>query len=265
MVTIIYLYQSKLQRPQTTKARPQSSISVLTVEDFERIRKNAKISTQEEESNNHCILKEQKDCQRAKANAHKDRLAYIDKTQPIKGPISDIERENIEKSNSIIAGAKKAQEKDEDPVKEMNQMLNYAKVVTIRDIQVEEHKKMEEEYKKKEEKVDLMMEYERLKELKFQEEQEHQRKAQRREGALIIVDQIKERDLQKLKRKEEIQKEHMMIVKQIKELEEEDKRIVEQKRIEAEKLAKEVERTNKISALNREKKKLDEKIGRAHV
>ena len=248
------------KRSSTAKTRPQTaSVSILTTSDFERIRKNAKLSTQEEELNNKKILAQQKNCQFAKAQAHKDRLAEIDKLRKTQPVLSEAEKEDIIKGNSIIAQAKRAKENNEDAVKEMDQMLKYAKVVTIRDIQKREHKQMEEDYKKKELKLDTMMELERLKELKLQEERERSRKIQQREGAMIIVDQIKERELERLKQREVIAKEREMMNRQIQELEEQDRRIAEKKKLEAERLAKEVESINKISALNRDKKKLAEK------
>lgn len=49
----------------------------------------------------------------------------------------------------------------------MNQMVIYAKCVTIRDKQLEEQKRLEEEYRAEEKRLDLMMEIERLKSLKY--------------------------------------------------------------------------------------------------
>ena len=138
-------------------------------------------------------------------------------------------------------------------------MLKYAKVVTIRDIQKAEHKKMEEDYKKKEEKLDLMMEIERLKELKFQQEKEANRKKQIREGSLIVVDQIKEKDMKRMRDREQTAKEGEMMKRQMRLLLEEDRRNEEKKRLENARLAKEIENINKIASLNKEKKKLAEK------
>lgn len=49
-------------------------------------------------------------------------------------------------------------------------MVNYAKCVTIRDMQVIEKKEIVEERKVEEKRKDLMMEIERLKKIKFYEE-----------------------------------------------------------------------------------------------
>ena len=54
-----------------------------------------------------------------------------------------------------------------DDVKHMNQMMIYSKCVTIRDRQLEEQKQLEDEYRNEEKRLDIMMEIERLKSLKF--------------------------------------------------------------------------------------------------
>ena len=75
-----------------------------------------------------------------------------------------------------------------DDVKQMNQMVLYSKVVTIRDKQLEENKKLEEEWINEQKKLDLMMEIERLKVLKEEEEREIRKANARRKGAEVIVD-----------------------------------------------------------------------------
>jgi hypothetical protein len=59
-----------------------------------------------------------------------------------------------------------------DDVKKMNQIVFYSKVVTVRDKQLEESKILEREYVNDQKKLDLMMEIERLKSLKVEEERE---------------------------------------------------------------------------------------------
>ena len=68
---------------------------------------------------------------------------------------------------------------DLDDVKQMNQMVLYSKVVTIRDKQLEENKRLEAEWIEEQKKLDLMMEIERLKVLQEEEERET-RKSQAR-------------------------------------------------------------------------------------
>ena len=70
-----------------------------------------------------------------------------------------------------------------DDVKQMNQMVLYSKVVTIRDKQLEENKRLESEYIEEQKKLDLMMEIERLKVLQEEEERETRKKQAQKQGA----------------------------------------------------------------------------------
>ena len=75
-----------------------------------------------------------------------------------------------------------------DDVKQMNQMVLYSKVVTIRDKQLDENKRLEEEWKEEQKKLDLMMEIERLKVLQEEEEREVRKAQARKQGAQVIID-----------------------------------------------------------------------------
>ena len=77
-----------------------------------------------------------------------------------------------------------------DDVKQMNQMVLYSKVVTIRDKQLGENKRLEAEWIEEQKKLDLMMEIERLKVLQEEEEREVRKAGARKQGAQVIIDQI---------------------------------------------------------------------------
>jgi len=150
-------------------------------------------------------------------------------------------------------------DEDHDLVKDMNKFVLYSKVATIRDRQLEEKKKIISEYKNQNSKMDLMMEYERLKELKFQEDRDRERKEHQKQGALIIIDQIKDKDMERLKQKEICERERHMIMKQMKVLEEDDKRVAEMKKIQGAKLSKEVVEANNHAIDLKERRKMEEK------
>jgi hypothetical protein len=104
----------------------------------------------------------------------------------------------------------KAMEKldeEQDDVKHMNQMMLYSKVVTIRDRQLEEQKALESEWIDEQKRLDIMMEIERLKSLKMQEEREVEKARALKQGSLVIIDQIKERELERIKEQEHREKE----------------------------------------------------------
>ena len=86
-------------------------------------------------------------------------------------------------------------------------MVLYSKVVTIRDKQLEENKRLEADWVNEQKRLDLMMEIERLKGLQAAEEKEQARVEAQRRGAAVIIDQIKEREVMRMKEREAIEKE----------------------------------------------------------
>ncbi len=72
-------------------------------------------------------------------------------------------------------------------------MVAYAKAATIRERQLEEKQRDWEDFKNQEKKKDKIMELERLKKIKEQEEIEAKRKEEALRGREVIVDQIKQR------------------------------------------------------------------------
>ena len=243
---------------KSTSKLPIIDSSYISKYDYERIKKNAIFPSKEESFNEEIIKKEQENDKMAKAKALKEKIINYDLKHP-KINYSEMDLENIEKKNNLIALAQKIMDNNEDCVKEMEKLCIYAKVATIRDKQLEEQKKIEKIYKKKEEKLDIMMELERLKELKFQQEKENKRKKLNRDGSLVIIEQIADKEKERIKQKELIEKEQKIMLQQIKDLQEKEIREAERIKLKSERMAKEIEKANKINALNKQKKKIRRK------
>ncbi len=237
---------------------PAIDTAFITFYDYERIKKNALVPSREESLNNERIQKEQKDTQLAKARALKEKIIKYDKNKP-KYFLSDIEKENMLNNKKILARAQKIFDDNEDVVKEMEKLAFYAKVATIRDKQKQEHKIMEQNYRRKEEKLDIMMELDRLKELKNQQDKEKYMQKLRRDGCMVIIEQMRQKELEKIKHQEQLDKEKKEILENIKKLQEEDLKEEERKKILKDKMAQEIVESNKISILNKQKKLAQEK------
>ena len=93
-----------------------------------------------------------------------------------------------EKADGLLTKAQQMLDEEHDDVKHMNQMMLYSKVVTIRDRQLDEAKRLEHDWVEEQKRLDLMMEIERLKSLKLQEEREIKRKEAQKQGSLVIID-----------------------------------------------------------------------------
>lgn len=230
-----------------------------SLNDYERIRKNATVLTEMERRNQQKILAEQKQSQLEGTKNLKERIKEFDKIRTDRNNLTDIEKENIQLNKTMKEKAQKILDENTDEAKEMNKLIQYAKVASIRDKQLQESKMIQNEYKRHNDKLDLMMEIDRLKELQLQEEREKVRKEQQYAGSLVIIDQIKDRDIERMKALEQKEREKLIMLRQVKELEDEEIRGHELKRKQADKLAKEVTETNNRAAEIKEKRKIEEK------
>ena len=115
-------------------------------------------------------------------------MMEMDATRATKVKPTEWQEQEKIKAETLLSKAQKKLDEDLDDVKHMNQMVLYSKVVSIRDKQVEENKKLEQEWIEEQKKLDLMMEIERLKVLKEEEEREAKKSVQRIKGKQVIID-----------------------------------------------------------------------------
>ena len=175
----------------------------------------------------------------------------------------DIQRQNFNfyqthraqetKNKKILFYAQQCKENGLDLSKRMDQILKYAKCVNIRDKQKILNKKLKNELRRKEDKLDLMMELERLKGLKKEEEEKSLKKKRRYEEKKIIIEQMNDKKIKKEKEKLAIKKEGEELQQYLKKLELQDIIKEQQKQMDKINLAKEIVETNKILALNKSK------------
>ena len=189
-----------------------------------------------------------------RALALKQKLIDYDKKNP-RASLLEFEGKEAKK---ILAEQNKVS-KDDDAVKVMDKMVLYAKIATIRDRQLDERKVMEDVYKQKENRMDVMMELERLKEIQFLQEREKELKRQRMQGARIVIEQIKESDHERMKKREQQERERIQMLKAMEKLAEEDKRRQEELRLRQQNQINEAVAANKIAQLAKQKKILEEK------
>ena len=144
-------------------------------------------------------------------------------------------------------------------VKQFDQICRKAKIATIWDRQMEERKMMEGMFTNKEKRLDQMMELERLKEIKFIEEREKLQKSNKIKSQKAVIDQIYNNDFERNKKREEIEREKILMMRQIEKMKEEDKRMLAIKKLEKEEKIKEFAHALDIMALSKKKKILEEK------
>ena len=247
-------------RSQVEK-KPTHKAAVLGQTEIERMKVSAKIETADDIKAATALAKSQKDAALEQSKARKERMQAMDKERAAKVPPSDIEQSQRNKDVGILSKAQAQLDEELDDVKHMNQMVLYSKVVTIRDKQLEENKQLEKEWLEEQRKLDLMMEIERLKGLKVAEEREAVRQQARRKGALVIVDQIQEREIERIKQREQLVKEQEQMARQIENQRLAEIKAAEEKRARNMRLIAEVEAANSVALQKKaelRQKELDE-------
>jgi len=121
--------------------------------------------------------------------------------------LTDSERRQRGQNNKVLAMAKAKMDEELDDVKHMNQMVAYAQCVTIRDAQIREKHKIQQESMESNRQADLAMEIERMRQLNMHGEREKQRALEQRIGAQVIVQQIQEREAVRLVEQEKQEQE----------------------------------------------------------
>ena len=188
-----------------------------------------------------------------KALNHKKKIIDYEKSIDRGNNPLFMEKMKIEDPYKVVGG------KNNDVVKAFDHLCRRAKAATIWDRQLDERKIMEGMYTNKERRLDEMMELERLKEIKFIEEREQILKGYKKEGQKAIIDQIYNNDKERNKKREAVEREKILMFKQIERLKEEEKQMAIRKKLEAEAKIKECMDAQKILALNKKKKLLEEK------
>ena len=184
---------------------------------------------------------------------HKKKLIEYEKTINRSNNPLFMEKLKIEDPYKVVGG------KNNEVVKAFDTLCRKAKAATIWDRQLDERKVMEKMYINKEKKLDEMMELERLKEIKYLEEKNNIIKTYEKEGQKVIIDQIFENDKERNRKREQIEREKILMKRQLEKLKEEDRKMAIRKRNEAEAKIRECMETQRIMALNKRKKILEEK------
>ena len=187
-----------------------------------------------------------------KALNHKKKLMEIEKSIN-RSNVYFMDKLKIEDPYKVVGG------NNNEVVKAFDYLCRKAKAATIWDRQLDERKMMEGMFTNKEKRLDEMMELERLKEVKYLEQRENEKKLSRIQSQKAVIDQILENDKERNRKREQIEREKALMFKQLERLKEEDMKMAIRKKREAELKNKECTEALRILALNKKKKILEEK------
>jgi hypothetical protein len=164
----------------------QADAVIIRASELERIKESTKVIGKEQEADEKKRLQAEKEKERLAAETMKTKIKSFDETRTKKPSATVYRKEGKDKNETLLTKAEKAMDEDLDAVESMNKMMNFAKVATIRERQLEEMKELERLKKEDDAKMDTMMEIERLKALRFHEEKERIHKDAQKQGTNIL-------------------------------------------------------------------------------
>jgi hypothetical protein len=208
----------------------QTDSIVLTAAELERLQKLSTVVDRSDLQRQRDEADKQKMAAQSKARERKEKMIAMEAVRKAKLAKSDLELEDESKSEHIVNNAERARDEQLDDVKHMNQMMLYAKCVTIRDAQLLEKQMIQKEKTDQEKAYDYMLEQERLKSLAVMEERERQKHLERLRGASVIRMQIEQREKERIREQEQLDMEREAMLRQIERLKQMEKEKEEERR-----------------------------------
>lgn len=194
-----------------------------------------------------------------KARERKERMRELEKRAAQLAKKSDIEIAEMSKQQTIRDLAAEKIDQNSDVVKLMNSMATRAAAFTIRDQQKEDKHRLESLQKEIDDRMNVMVEIDRLKDLQLREEEEKMKKIKRVEDRKVINDQIAFREKQKLLQLEAREQENIAMRKLMDRYAEEDVKNADRRKVAIEKSRIEVIRANDDAIRRKEEAKLLER------
>eukprot|EP00049_Salpingoeca_infusionum_P023540 m.12674 g.12674 ORF g.12674 m.12674 type:complete len:568 (-) comp5852_c0_seq1:321-2024(-) len=229
------------------RKQTQETPLILPYSEYRRIRHNAVVITPEDLEYERKQRKIERDRRMEHSKRERERLEAIDAERDQHAPLSEFDLEAKERNEHLLAKARMQMEEQEDEIKKMNEMIMQAKVYAIRDAQLEEKEAIKREQELEEQRLDQMMELERIRGLKLEEEREAAIKKMRTARAQEIRQQITEAEQRRLIEEELRDQETQGLLANIKKMQQEDLEEAEKKREEARLMMDEVARVNQIA------------------
>jgi hypothetical protein len=241
------------------KLKVETDAVVIDRGELWRLRQNATVTTVADEEAKRKAAAAQKEKAQEAARARKAHMLALEEQRKKNAPLTDIEEENVAKAESLLDRAKEKLDEGLDDVKHMNQMMLYAKCVTIRDAQLLEKQLIENEKISVDKKIDMEMEQERLKAIRIYEERDIKRHEDRIAGSVVLKKQIQERERERIIQQELMEQEREAMLRQMDILKVEEKRQAEARKEAGKKLLREASAANE-EQIKRKQKQIEQEM-----
>jgi len=175
----------------------QSRKAVIRRDTFDLLswKANAKEHTEQELKNRHEQERNEKNEQMQK---RKDILDAYDAKRKENKPLNEFEQETKTMAACFQQRYERQRLEENDEIRHLNELILEAKCHAIRDAQVHEKSKLKSELCQENDRLDSIMELDRIQAIQQQEESVKRRKEQRQRGARLIMEQIDANQAEKL-------------------------------------------------------------------
>lgn len=228
LLLLIYYYCYKINIMEKLSTIFKNS-AIISQKDLERIKRTAQSKTEEDDAaQNQRLIHINGE---RKAQLHKEKIREYDRSKiNINTEETEEDRLISIKNREIVENARLTKLKSHDAVKTLDKMILYAKTATIRDLQKKEKEEKEKREKRKEEKLDIEVEIIRLKELKKQEMEIELIKKKRQEAGKIIINQMKEREIEQAQEVNRKELDYKVMLTEVKRMQDEDAASLQKKK-----------------------------------
>ncbi|RXM91611.1 Cilia- and flagella-associated protein 45 [Acipenser ruthenus] len=225
-------------------------------QEFQRITSASRVLTAEEKEAELAAKTRKREAAIEAAEDRKARLRQADFSRMRNAGLSELEAEARDKAQYLLEKANALRMEQEDEIKHINELILGSQCHAIRDTQILEKKQILSELQEEEKRLDAMMEVERRRAIKMQEEIDEMRKQQRIEGKVQIIQQMAERQEERLLNEEFKEQEGQQVLDKLEQLQ-----VEEMER----QMQREIQQINEANLRAKERKKEEERLADLHA
>ncbi|MGH0159259.1 UNVERIFIED_CONTAM: hypothetical protein FKN15_006245 [Acipenser sinensis] len=244
---------------------PSGLSVIMCPQEFQRITSASRVLTAEEKEAELAAKTRKREAAIEAAEDRKARLRQADFSRMRNAGLSELEAEARDKAQYLLEKANALRMEQEDEIKHINELILGSQCHAIRDTQILEKKQILSELQEEEKRLDAMMEVERRRAIKMQEEIDEMRKQQRIEGKVQIIQQMAERQEERLLNEEFKEQEGQQVLDKLEQLQVEEMEILQRKLEEQRQMQREIQQINEANLRAKERKKEEERLADLHA
>uniref|UniRef100_H9G785 Cilia- and flagella-associated protein 45 n=1 Tax=Anolis carolinensis TaxID=28377 RepID=H9G785_ANOCA len=204
---------------------PSGESLIISPKDFERIKDASHVLTKEERAAQEATLKAEREAILAAVNERKKSMQLKEILRKKNEKLNDLEEEAKERAQYLLERAANLRMEQEEEIKALSEIVLEAKCHAIRDAQILEKKQIEKEMSEEQMRLARMMEVERQKANKMQDELEQKRKEELYRGRRYMMEQIEKNNELHAIRSEQRDQEAQEMLDYLERLQFEDERV----------------------------------------